>query len=226
MDNLLSKIEDLYNKYNKDREPREYIWPPMGAGAIKMLNEALEEEAKKHNIKFEQEYAEKQCNMEDNKYFTPDIEDIRVGYECEIREYNKTDWYKHIVSEDDLSFGDNETSLTFIPQYKDNIRVPYLTKEQILAENEGKSWGVVKSHNLNLPPIDECKEVIGSKTNNYMILKTGTSIKIIMVADELSASARKVIRTYPYVIKFDGECIDINEFRRITKKYLKINQYV
>lgn len=32
-----------------------------------------------------------------DKYFIPDIEDIRVGYECEYRVGEKYDWNKHIV---------------------------------------------------------------------------------------------------------------------------------
>ncbi len=34
----------------------------------------------------------------ENKYFIPKIEDIRVGYECEIQVYGEDRWLKTIFS--------------------------------------------------------------------------------------------------------------------------------
>lgn len=59
-----------------------------------------------------------------SKYFTPSIEDIRVGYECEF-----TGWlsdYKEVkITQDNLSLAVG--NLAF-------LKVSYLTKEQIEAE--------------------------------------------------------------------------------------------
>ena len=62
----------------------------------------------------------------ENKYFTPDIEDIHAGYECELLIYDK--WEPNIVKP--------YTALESVVKcIKDKvIRVPYLTKEQIEAE--------------------------------------------------------------------------------------------
>ena len=61
----------------------------------------------------------------ENKYFTPDIEDIRVGYECEEGSWDSKEdkriWHKYIWpgdrAPDDIEYYAFQT--------------PYLTKEQI-----------------------------------------------------------------------------------------------
>jgi len=89
------------------------------------------------------------------------------------------------------------------------LRVPYLTIEQIIAEDEGKVWSRVKHHGLSLSSEDKSKEIVANKvTLNHAILKSGTHIKVLYTG------------TFPYIQLFSGECTDINEFRRITKKYL------
>lgn len=64
------------------------------------------------------------------KYFQPEISDIRVGYECEIKpaKSEEFDWMPYIIN------GDN----SFKNYFKDSIRTPYLTKKQI--EAEGWEW--------------------------------------------------------------------------------------
>ena len=68
----------------------------------------------------------------ENKYFTPDIEDIRVGYEYESlqkQEDGSEKWVpQKIVRRYDLE-GDWEGWLHY-----GIVRTPYLTKEQIEAE--------------------------------------------------------------------------------------------
>jgi hypothetical protein len=62
----------------------------------------------------------------ENKYFTPDIEDMHAGYECELLIYAK--WEPNTIKP--------YTALKSVVKcIKDQvIRVPYLTKEQIEAE--------------------------------------------------------------------------------------------
>jgi hypothetical protein len=60
------------------------------------------------------------------QYFTPDISDIRVGYECEAI-FSNGKWHPFKYEEHDFSVLEIEI-------LNKQIRVPYLTKEQIEAE--------------------------------------------------------------------------------------------
>ena len=78
----------------------------------------------------------------ENKYFTPAIEDIHAGYECELLLYAK--WEPNTVKP--------YTALKSVVKcIKDKvIRVSYLTKEQIEAEGwflhgQGNDNGIVHS---------------------------------------------------------------------------------
>lgn len=62
----------------------------------------------------------------ENKYYTPSIEDIRVGYECETQVDPYPYWVKTII--------ENGDCLNFIIEKDWQIRTSYLTKEQIEAE--------------------------------------------------------------------------------------------
>lgn len=66
----------------------------------------------------------------ENKYFVPQIEDFRIGYEYEFQGIPKG-WHKMIFSEENSL----KTMKFNIENLKDTIRVPFLTKEQI--EKEG-----------------------------------------------------------------------------------------
>jgi hypothetical protein len=72
----------------------------------------------------------------EKKYFTPDIEEVYVGYElqwkCQIR---NQDWEKTICDTDLISIiFDQYEHADFEEPYNEQFRVPYLTKEQIEAE--------------------------------------------------------------------------------------------
>ena len=71
--------------------------------------------------------------MENNKYFTPDILDIHVGYECEI--YENEQYVSYVIPH--VIVGGN--TRIDIPcgshwSIQNKLRVPFLTKEQIKAE--------------------------------------------------------------------------------------------
>lgn len=73
---------------------------------------------------------------EEMRYFTPDIADLRVGYECEIQSswgWQKGKW-PDILFEDTLTGFQANDDLTKATK-NTNLRVSYLTKEQI--EKEG-----------------------------------------------------------------------------------------
>lgn len=80
----------------------------------------------------------------ENKYFTPDIEDICIGYECEINDAlgYKVDYIKCIIDDKVLvATSDNSFEASSLSSIIDmvndgygRIKTPYLTKEQIEAE--------------------------------------------------------------------------------------------
>lgn len=91
--------------------------------------------------------------LHDSKYFTPDIEDIRVGYECEI---DAPAWKskKFIVDENQFQYADFCINAGI-------LKVPYLTKEQIETEGwiETESHSVFKKDKYSLgyaKPFDGC----------------------------------------------------------------------
>lgn len=146
----------------------------------------------------------------ENKYFTPDIEDIRVGYECEIFwNYNylpENEWCKVKALEgstEDFDLYDFSSRIK-----KNEIRTPYLTKEQIEVEGwrfEGGqlvSWGAREFRiDINEHSWYEC--TLYPDVHNVIITRYDVN------GDDDNQL-------------FNGECKDINTFRYICK-LLKIN---
>lgn len=131
------------------------------------------------------------------KYFTPSIEDIRVGYECESHEtsfdrdrpgpeYNYDRWVPCRLSLDDV---------IYILSYQKNklggngLRVPYLTQEQIESEN----WGYMGGHYIK---------------NEWSLQVWNWRDSIWLYINELDVEEN---------IIYWGECKDINTFRQIMK---------
>lgn len=133
--------------------------------------------------------------MKSDKYFTPNIEDIRVGYECEVRLIENAQWTNFVV-------GKNNFEETTIYEYLelDNVRVPYLTKEQIEAEGwvancfdtEGEEWQMCSFKKGAF----ECRR--WQNENNY-----------IEFHNSRVEGQEDII--------YEGECKDINTFRYICK---------
>lgn len=129
--------------------------------------------------------------MEDNKYFKPELSDIHIGYEYEYRPW---DWKNNRF----LEFWKSgryrkEKSLHKIEDKyiaTDNLRVPYLTQEQI----EGEGW--VYDNNCH----------IGNeyKLNKYTLtdINEDTWIYIHDMEDD---------------IIYYGECKSKNELRKIMQ---------
>lgn len=131
-------------------------------------------------------------NMEDrDKYFTPDIEDLCIGYECEI---NNAKGYKDDFEVTVIGYkipGGYTSELSDIIAMVDDgygeIRTPYLTKKQIEAEGWKNTLG------SNYRKIND-NTVFCYYENNSLIIWTRGMRSI-----------------------FDGECKSINEFRKIIK---------
>lgn len=138
----------------------------------------------------------------ENKYFTPNIEDIRIGYEFEWKKVPTEDfsWEKDIMNGSKL--------IAFLTWgiSPDRIRVPYLTKEQIEVEG----W--------EFPTF-----TVTSDTNDVW----GTIVPLIKITNGDVIYCRQFgpyikISQYGGGILFMGECKDINTFRYICK-LLKVN---
>jgi hypothetical protein len=140
----------------------------------------------------------------ENKYFTPEIEDIRVGYECEIECNSK--WKPIIITaidSEENSIGTDSGSYWLTAQ---NIKTPYLTKEQI--ETEG--WERLEF---------EREELYGYKKDNYFLVfnEKVRTINIILRDPSKESEISWSLQTSPERFKFFCECKCINTFRTICK---------
>jgi hypothetical protein len=127
----------------------------------------------------------------ENKYFIPDIEDICIGYECE-QLINQV-WTKEIFAKG-----------SYLPENSDllhwahtsiinkNLRVPYLTKEQIEAEG----WELL------------------SEDKYLQFIKPGYSISYV---EKLHLLIVIVLEEKQSNVIYSGKCKDINTFRKISK---------
>ena len=147
--------------------------------------------------------------MKDNtNYFVPDIEDIHVGYECEILywEGQIQEKYRPYVVEAVTIRKSKFSSAGYLSDLFDvnAIRVPYLTKEQIEAEG----W---KEH-LTYPSGEIIFINKTTKDGQELLFKSGQHLMVITHIwwDGLN---EKVHRKQIY----SGECQDINTLRKITK---------
>lgn len=125
------------------------------------------------------------------KYFTPSIEDIHVGYECEISKFKE--WTPTIITWDY-----NLDGLTYCMKVSPDacIRVPYLTKEQI--EKEGwKKQGSNKFYEKH--------------KNSKIYYLWVTENRISINEGMFGLLYWKVPQIYR------GECKDINTFRYVCK---------
>ena len=152
----------------------------------------------------------------ENKYFIPNIEDLHIGYDCEIyNQYSsklikKVGW--HSVK---VNCSPEMSKYVGILQCKkliktQHIRVPYLTKEQIEAEG----WEYVK--NTNKVDVDICH--IFNK-NNYMLGWFPLINKIVLLVRDPSKAFDKngVLVEYNNTERYTGQCKDINTFKKLTK---------
>jgi hypothetical protein len=143
--------------------------------------------------------------MENNKYFTPDIEDLCIGYElellCVIEGSNEKEetWKNTIIY--NLYVENKE-------EFIKSVRVPYLTKEQIEAEG----W-IYKTKSTDL--WFERKEIFlredGYHLQNiklqYGLHDYRLKISFVYVGDNEEESVNAYL----------GKCKDINTFRKIIK---------
>ena len=139
----------------------------------------------------------------ENKYFTPDIEDVHVGYQCETLKVNRNDtpfkkWREIVLQWCDIKdiMATNELdNLEF-------FRVPYLTKEQIEAEG----W----KHHKDYP--EDKLWTFTSDVKNYML---GYDYEQLKVKIEVLDPSK--VLNYFDANRVCCQCEDINTFRKIIK---------
>lgn len=134
----------------------------------------------------------------ENKYYTPELEDLHIDYICEIREDLEDDsiyWESYIIMKSDLQYLSNWITWG-------ELRTKYLDKDDIV------SLGFLES-------IDSKDYIIFNygdiyKDGGFLILKENNIVKI--------SSCKNI---YNETV-FEGECKSINELKNVLK-YLGIN---
>lgn len=145
--------------------------------------------------------------MEQNKYYTPEIEDLRVGYEYEFRYDEKHTWQKETI--DICPQLDHEQfDWVYGLLEKNNLRVPYLTKEQIV--DEGWELTTIGAHFKCGFVYSKISEDVEYRLN---FEHCGYKKNLITVI--------KVVNKDTLVSIFQGDCKSINELR-IVEKLLNI----
>jgi hypothetical protein len=141
--------------------------------------------------------------MEQQKYFIPEIGDIRVGYECEKEDSIKG--YEPYTF--DLK-GVRDVMQDEISDYRETwFRTPYLSKEQIEAEG----W---KETELSKKVAGDYKRKAFIKNNYFLIWDTFRDSYIEITLIDPSKDYRFM---NPENFKCTVPCKDINELRYICK---------
>lgn len=149
-----------------------------------------------------------------NKYFTPDIEDICIGYE-----------YEQLVTPLSESLGKGEEEwmkckfpdpftidrILLLYERKKQLRVSYLTKEQI--EDEGFIYRGKISHGTI--PGEPFTKIELEFIKDNILIKFDVMCNKIMI-DKADITEENV-NFYNVKTLYHGECKDINTFRKIIK---------
>lgn len=125
------------------------------------------------------------------EYYTPNIEDIHIGYECQVSYNHGNTWRDFIIVEEDFQ------RLRSI--YK--LRTSYLTKEQIEAEG----WKILNDTTLNME-LSKCETVF-----------EGYDIKLGEDKITIRAYSADIYSGGGFSTLYVGKCPSINEFRTICK---------
>ena len=151
--------------------------------------------------------------MEKEKYFIPEISDLFVGYECEIinyasNNYNKDKstckWNKLVLKKEHLfSSYDGSSFLETCVSCLNfgELRVPFLTKEQIESEGWKKTWENIKDIDDN----EDCGYKLSSKDNIWHIIFEPNNKNMLIFKNNEGSHY------------FNGKIKSINEFRTIMK---------
>ncbi len=158
----------------------------------------------------------------DIKYYTPDITDLHVGYECEVHVNNgyesfnngKEIWNPIVIGFKDEQDGCYTDELSNIINMADDganpIRTKYLTKEQMqeVLGNKFKTFGNVPNLDYSFISLNE------NETDSSIWLRYFFKESLLLVHNYLPETDNlpREIHTL-----YQGECKSINEFRKIIK---------
>jgi len=156
----------------------------------------------------------KNKNMDiENKYYVPDTSDFREGFEYEqlYNTYSPPDfkltsskWIKQVF--DDFT---SEENYLFNRKLSDNsIRVPYLTKENIVS----KGWSLTKEPNETE---FTCQKIISDKY--FYEVNYDTYLKELTVESWYQSKLGGNPELYNSYTIYKGTCRCINDFRLIMK---------
>lgn len=157
---------------------------------------------------------------EDLKYFIPDIQDLRAGYECELL-WNQNmlpeeNWYSIKVNEDGTEDFDFIDWVGKVANSK--IRVPYLTKEQI--ETEGWKFKYTNKTRWWYEKDDtffECPMTTGYQIMRLDMVHDPEYKAITIKAYYRGEAGYDKSEGVDLPTIFEGYCKDINTFRYICK---------
>ncbi|ACU61316.1 hypothetical protein [Chitinophaga pinensis] len=142
--------------------------------------------------------------MEEQKYYTPEFEDIRIGMDCELFDVFKKSWilYEGIISVTII------TSILQKGKLTKHVRVPYLTKEQIEAEG----WV------LKQPGTQSYFRIVNDGTFLHLYIKNDMSI-VIVREDQTPESYNGAISEWDSTKNdvYQGTCRCVNDLRLISK---------
>lgn len=144
-------------------------------------------------------------------YYTPDVEDIRVGYECEYETKSSLGWIKVMVAANNTTVPKeyNGIHISNLLDYlkQDNwIRTPYLTREQIEAEG----WILSDDKLLTHPEGHQVwVHIIHNKDYKY--------VTMYVPHNEYLSIRRDTLNSELSIYVYQGKCKSINEFRTIIK---------
>lgn len=142
----------------------------------------------------------------ENKYYTPAVEDLHIGYQCEV--FEGGDWRKETI---DISHHFD----IFTEGVKlGEIRTPYLTKEDIEAEGWVFQYEYRDGMEFEWNPETIWKDTPGGFLDFY----PETHIIRISTTDGEYTADGPAIST-----KYKGYCFSINELRTVLN-YLKPNR--
>jgi len=133
--------------------------------------------------------------MEDQKYFVPDISDLRVGYTCNIRRSADSEWTMW------LYIAKKTVSSACELLERGDLRVPYLTPEQI--QKEGWIWAFDGG-------------TIDHQGNPMMVFKK-PKLLLSYKCTDITLQDVCIEKNYGNGVLYRGECRDINTLRYIQK---------
>jgi hypothetical protein len=148
--------------------------------------------------------------MESNKYYTPKIEDLFLGYECELIQEDGS--WKPVQ----VNTFQNNISLSDKPILDNLIRTKYLDVEDLNKEIFGEDKEIKESLFEHLKRLFTCETIIYSNKAYYKLkIVYNHSDKMLT----LSKSANIIEDKFIYI--FQGICLSKNELKKILEWCIK-----